>query len=167
MILQDFVGWERHGTVVVALHLIERHVFVAYEFQHAPEVGLFLVASKELQLAVAGDDDDRRCFGTDIGERRILVDGGLQGADALLLTYIIMCNALAAERHEGRERVCIDTVFGEPALVKSYEIKQIAASGVSGHEYLAMATIVLRDVLVRPGDSCRSVVKDVVNWSLG
>ena len=89
--------------MVVALHLVERHVLVADEFQHAPEVGLLLIASVEFQFAVAGDNDDGRCIGTDIGERGILVDSGLQGTDALLLTYIIMCNTLSAERYEGRE----------------------------------------------------------------
>ena len=60
MILQYLVGGERHGTMVVALHLIERHILVAQEFQHAPEVSLLLVAPEEFQLAVAGDDDDGR-----------------------------------------------------------------------------------------------------------
>ena len=103
MVLQDLVSRLRHGTVVVALHLVERHVLVTHEFQHAPEIGLFLVASVEFQFTVAGDDDDGRRVGSDVGERGVLVDGGLQGRDSLLLTYIIMCDALAAERHEGRQ----------------------------------------------------------------
>ena len=53
MVFQDFVGWERHGAVVVALHLVERHVLVAHKFQHAPEVGLLLIASEEFHFAVA------------------------------------------------------------------------------------------------------------------
>ena len=89
MIFQNLVGRERHGTVVVALHLVERHVLVADEFQHAPEVGLLFVATIKLQFAVAGNDDDGRSIGTDVGERGVLVDGGLQRADSLLLTYII------------------------------------------------------------------------------
>ena len=55
MILQYLVGWERHSSVVVALHLVERHVLVAHEFQHTPEVSLFLIASEEFQLAVTSE----------------------------------------------------------------------------------------------------------------
>ena len=90
MVLQDFIGGERHSAVVVALHLVERHVLVTHEFQHAPEVGLLLVASEEFQFAVAGDDDDGRGIWADVGQRGILVDSSLQGRDSLLLTYIIM-----------------------------------------------------------------------------
>ncbi len=126
VVLQDFIGRERHGAVVVALHLVERHVLVAHEFQHAPEVGLLLVASEEFQFAVARDNDNRRCIGTDVGERGILVDGGLQGWDALLFADVVVRNALAAERYEGRERVCINAVLCQPALVESYDVEQIA-----------------------------------------
>lgn len=66
VILQYLVGWLRHGPVVVALHLVERHVLMAHELQHAPEVGLLLIAAIEFQLPVAGDDDDGRCVGTDV-----------------------------------------------------------------------------------------------------
>ena len=166
MILQNLIGGERHGAVVVALHLVERHILVTRELQHAPEVGLLLIASVEFQFAVAGDDDDGRGVGTDVGERGVLVDGGLQGADALLLTYIVMCNALPAKGHESRERVGINAVLRQPALVESDHVEQIATCRVSGHEYLAMAAIVLRDVLVCPGHGCRGVVEDVVNRSL-
>ena len=71
MLLQNVICRLRHGAVVVALHLVERHVLVAHEFQHTPEVSLLLVASKEFQFAVTGDDDDGRRVRTDIGERRI------------------------------------------------------------------------------------------------
>jgi hypothetical protein len=37
---------------------------------------------------------------------------------------------------------------------------------VSGHEDFALAAIRLRDILVRPGHSRRSIVEDVVNRSL-
>ena len=60
VLLQDVIGRLRHSAVVVALHLIQRHVLVAREFQHAPEVGLLFVAAKEFQFAVARDDDDGR-----------------------------------------------------------------------------------------------------------
>ncbi len=167
MVLQNLVGRERHGAVVVALHLVERHVLVAHELQHAPEVGLLLVASEEFQLAVAGDDDDGRRIGSDVGEWRVLVDGGLQGRDALLLTDVVVRDALTAERHEGRERVGIDAVFRQPALVESDDVEQIAACGVSGYKNLALAAIVPRNVLVRPCHGCCGVVEDVVNGSLG
>ena len=49
---------------------------------------------------------------------------------------------------------------------ESDHIEQIAASRVSGHEYLTLAATILRDVLIRPGHRCRSVVEDVVNRSL-
>ena len=50
MVLQDFVGGERHGAVVVALHLVERHILMTYEFQHAPEIGLLGVESEIVQI---------------------------------------------------------------------------------------------------------------------
>ena len=38
---------------------------------------------------------------------------------------------------------------------------------MSGHEYLATAAIVFRDVFVSPGHGCRSVVENNVDRSLG
>ena len=35
-----------------------------------------------------------------------------------------MCDALAAERHEGGERVCINAVLCQPALVESDDVEQ-------------------------------------------
>ena len=90
VVLQYLVCRLRHGPVVVALHLIERHILMTHELQHAPEVGLLLIAPIEFQLPVAGDDDDGRCVGTDVGERGITVDGGLQGRYALLLANVVV-----------------------------------------------------------------------------
>ena len=78
-----------------------------------------------------------------------------------------MRDALTAEGHEGCQRVGIDAVLRQPALVESDEVEQVATSGVSCHEYLATAAIVLSDVLVRPCHRCCSIVEDVVNGSLG
>lgn len=50
MLLQDVVGWLRHGAVVVALHLVKRHVLVGHQLQLPPEIGLLLIASEEFQL---------------------------------------------------------------------------------------------------------------------
>ena len=52
MVFQNLIGRLRHGTVVVTLHLVEGHVRVARELQHAPEVGLFFVAAIEFQFPV-------------------------------------------------------------------------------------------------------------------
>ena len=90
----------RHDAVVVALHLIERHVLVAHELQHAPEVGLFLITAVKFQLPVTRDDDDGWRIRTNIGERGILVDSGLQGRYALLFSDIIMRDTLSAERYQ-------------------------------------------------------------------
>ena len=83
--------------MVVALHLVECYVLVACELQHTPEIGLLLIAPEEFQFAVTGDDDDGRCVGTDVGEWGILVDGGLQGRNALLFTDVVVRDALTAE----------------------------------------------------------------------
>ena len=144
MVLQYLVGRERHAAVVVALHLVERHVLVTREFQHTPEVGLLLVASEEFQLTVARDDDDRRCIRTDVDERRILIDSGLQGADALLLAYVVMRDALTAEGHERGQRVGIDAILCEPVLVEPYHVEQVAASRVSGHKIMSFFMLLLR-----------------------
>ena len=77
VLFQNVIGRLRHGAVVVALHLVERHVLVACELQHASEVGLLLIAAIELQFPVTRDDDHRRCIRTNIGEWGILVDGSL------------------------------------------------------------------------------------------
>ena len=53
MVFQDLIGRLWHGTVIIALHLVERHVLMACQLQHAPEVGLFLITSEEFQLSVA------------------------------------------------------------------------------------------------------------------
>ena len=53
MVLQDIIGRLWHGTMIIALHLVERHVLMACQLQHAPEVGLFLITSEEFQLSVA------------------------------------------------------------------------------------------------------------------
>ena len=53
VVLQYLIGWLRHGPVVVVLHLIERHILMTHELQHAPEVGLLLIAAIEFQLPVA------------------------------------------------------------------------------------------------------------------
>ena len=126
MIFQNLVSRERHGAMVVALHFVECHVLVTHKLQHAPEVSLFLIAPEEFLFAVAGDDDDGRCIGTDVGEWCVLVDGGLEGRYALLLTYIIMCDTLSAEGNESGERVCINAVLCQPALVEPDDVEQIA-----------------------------------------
>ena len=119
MLLKDVIGGLRHSAVVVALHLVERHVLVTHEFQHAPEVGLFFVTAIKLQFPIARYDDNRRCIGTNVGERGILVDGRLQRANALLTTDVVMGDALSAEGHEGSQRVGINAILSKPLFVET------------------------------------------------
>ena len=78
VLFQDVVGWVGHSAVVIALHLIDGDVGMPCEFQHAPKIGLFLVAAIEFFLPVAGNDDERRSVGAHVGEWCVLVDGGLK-----------------------------------------------------------------------------------------
>lgn len=116
-----------HSAMVEALHLIERNVRMTYELEHTPEVCLLFIASVEFQFAVARDDDHGRSIGTDVRERCILVDGRLKRTDTLLLAYVVVRDALAAEWDETRQTVGIDTILGQPLLLQAYHVEQITA----------------------------------------
>lgn len=84
VLFQDVVGRVRHSAVVIALHLIDGDVGMPREFQHAPKIGLFLVAAIEFFLPVAGNDDERRSIRAHVGEWCVLVDGNRR-VEALFL----------------------------------------------------------------------------------
>lgn len=60
MLFQNVVGWVRHSAVIIALHLIDGDVGMPREFQHAPKIGLFLVAAIEFFLP--GADRQHECL---------------------------------------------------------------------------------------------------------
>jgi len=60
VLFQDVVGWVRHSAVIIALHLIDGDVGMPREFQHAPKIGLFLVAAIEFFLP--GADRQHECL---------------------------------------------------------------------------------------------------------
>ena len=61
---------------------------------------MLLVAAIEFQLAVARDDNHGGRIRTDIGERGILVDSGLQGRNALLLADVVVGTSGATRMEE-------------------------------------------------------------------
>ena len=83
----------------------------------------------------------------------------------MLLADVVVRDALSAERHEGCQRVGIDTIFGKPPLIQSNDIEQVAASRVSCHENLALTATIFLDVLVGPCHCCRGIVEDIVDLS--
>ena len=78
-----------------------------------------------------------------------------------------MRDALAAEGNQAGQRVGIDTIAGEPSLVKPDHVEQIASRRVTGHEDFALATTIFCDVLVCPCHGSCGIVEDVVDVGLG
>jgi len=80
--------------MVVSLHLVKCYVRMPHKFQHTPEIGLFLVTAIEFEFAITRDDDDGRSILSNVSQRCILIDGGLQRTDVLLLADVVVCNDL-------------------------------------------------------------------------
>ena len=105
-----------HGPMVVALHLVERDVGVPYELEHAPKVGLFFIAPVKFQFAIATNNNYGRRICAEERKRGILVYSGLEGANVLLLSNIVVCYTLSAKGGKTCDGVGVDAVFLEPVL---------------------------------------------------
>ena len=103
-------------------------IFVTDDFEHAHEVGVFLVAAQSLHLAVARDQEDRRRVGADMVQRRKRVDQRLRLGEPLLLAHRHVGNRVTAERNEAGNSIGVDVVFGQPAFVDSDHARQVSAS---------------------------------------
>ena len=151
MVFEDLDGGIGHVAVAESLEFIQGGIGVTDHLQQAPEIGGLLIAAVELELTVAGDDDDRRRIGAHMRERRIFVDQRLVWGHPQGLAIVVVAEHLAAERDEACHAVGIDPVFGKPALVQPQHVDQVAAGGMAGQEDLVRGAAVSGNVVEGPG----------------
>ena len=148
-------------------NLVEIGLLVAYELHHAGQVLVLVVAAEELELAVAADEHERRTILAHPVDGGILVDGDLQGREALHLAHVIVGDGLSAERHIHHHVVGIGVVGPEPRLVQAQQHGNIAAGGMARDDNLAGVAAIFGDVPEHPGHGLGRVVERLTNGDLG
>lgn len=107
-------GWSGHGSMVVASDFVQISLGMSNQLHHPCEISILVISTIEFLLTVATDKNKWRTVFTYPIEWRILVDGGLQGIDALHLAHIIVCNRLSAEGNKSSHFIGIDTIDRQP-----------------------------------------------------
>lgn len=128
----DEAGGVDHFSVVESLKFDEFRLWVADDLEHAPEIGGFLVAPKQFQLAVSGDEDNWRGVGSCVVEWGEGIDDGLFTWDSSFFPRGEMRDGVPAEREKPRDLVGVHAVSAEIGFVESNHAGQVASSRMPG-----------------------------------
>ena len=123
---QDVIARLDHAAMTVAVEFVEIGLPMAYELHHTGQILVLVVTTEEFQLAVATDEDERWTVRAYPVERRIFVNGRLQGTDALHLTDVIVGDGLATEGGIEPDAVGVDIISLQPSLVQAEHQREVA-----------------------------------------